>query len=46
MKMSRPNRIFPAWKKGKKGERPPGSHPRRHRPILAKPAQSEQKEAS
>jgi len=22
--MGQPNRIFPAWKKGKKGEQPPG----------------------
>lgn len=22
--MGHPNRIFPAWKKGKKGEQPPG----------------------
>jgi hypothetical protein len=32
--MSRPNRIFPAWKKGKKGDRMPGSHPPKKNRIL------------
>ena len=34
--MAKPNRIFPAWKKPKKGERPPGSYPTKPKRI-AKP---------
>jgi hypothetical protein len=29
--MTKNNRIFPGWKKGKKNERPPGSFPARIR---------------